>query len=193
MARYIVVLTGASGVAYGIRLVKELLKRDNEIHLIVSDPACLVIQQELGWGFGDKLEDTFHKYLTGDNLFFYNNSDIGACLASGSFKTDGMIVIPCTMSTVSAIAHGVSKNLIERAADVVIKEKRPLILVPRETPLSVIHLRNLLCLAEMGVHIIPAMPGFYGNAQTIDNIIDFVVGKVMDAMGISHDIYKRYL
>ena len=96
------------------------------------------------------------------------------------------------MSTVSAIAHGVSKNLIERAADVVIKEKRTLILVPRETPLSVIHLRNLLCLAEMGVHIIPAMPGFYGNAQTIDNIIDFVVGKVMDAMGISHDIYKRY-
>lgn len=192
MSRYVIALTGASGVIYGVRLAKELLDRGNEIHLVVSEPACLVINYELGWDFNGKIEDAFRKYLPGGNLFCYENSDIGARLASGSFLSDGMVVIPCTMSTVSAIAHGNSNNLIERTADVMLKEKRPLIVVPRETPLSIVHLRNLLCLAEMGVHVVPAMPGFYGNTETIDDLIAFVVGKVMDAMKIPHNIFKRY-
>ncbi len=191
MRKYIIALTGASGVIYGIRLVEELLKIGVEVHLIASDPACIVIQQELNWEFSSSVEDTFYKYLPG-NMVFYNNSDIGACIASGSFLTDGMVVIPCSMSSISNIAHGTSKNLIERAADVMLKEKRQLIVVPRETPLSTIHLKNMLCLSEMGVHVIPAMPGFYSQPQTIDEIVGFLVGKVMDAMNISHNLFQRY-
>jgi len=191
LRRYIVALTGASGVIYGIKLVQELLVRDFEVHLVASQPACEVIKQELGWEFEDSLESTFYRYLPG-NMCFYRNSDIAANIASGSFITEGMIVIPCTMSTISAIAHGTSKNLIERAADVMLKEKRRLIVVPREMPLSSIHLRNMLSLAEMGVHVVPAMPGFYNRPRSIDDMIAFVVGKVMDIMRIPHDLFQRY-
>ncbi len=191
MKRYIVALTGASGIIYGIRLVEELLKAGFEVHLIVSDPACTVIKQELNWKLDEEVEDTFRKLLPG-NLYFYKNYDIGAGIASGSFLTEAMIVIPCSMSSISNIAHGTSKNLVERAADVMLKEKRRLIVVPRETPLSSIHLRNMLLLSEMGVHVVPAMPGFYHRPQTLDEVVDFVVGKVMDAMNIPHSLFQRY-
>jgi 4-hydroxy-3-polyprenylbenzoate decarboxylase len=190
--RFIIALTGASGVIYGIELAKQLLERGMEIHLIASEPACLVLKQELDWCITSNIEETFRSYLPYDNLLIYDNNDIGARIASGSFVTDGMIVIPCTMASMAAIAHGNAKNLIERAADVIIKEKRPLIIVPRETPLSAIHLRNMLVLAEMGVSIIPAMPGFYHKPQTIQDMVNFIVGKVMDAMGIEHNVFKRY-
>lgn len=192
MPRYVVAITGASGVIYGIKLVRELLKRNYEVHLIVSQPALIVAEQELGWESSDGWKEAWRNYISGENLFYYDNSDIAAKTASGSFITQGMIVIPCTMSTVSAVANGLSNNLIERTADVMIKEKRQLIMVPRETPLSSIHLRNMLALAEMGVYLIPAMPGFYHNPQTIDDLINFIVGKVMDAMGIHHNLFKRY-
>lgn len=130
MKKYIIALTGASGIIYGIRLAKELLSRGFEVHLIVSEPACIVMKQELIWEWNENLAQTLKKHLSG-NICCYNNSDISASIASGSFRTDGMIVIPCTMSTVANIAHGISRDLITRAADVQLKERRPLILVPR--------------------------------------------------------------
>lgn len=192
MSRYVVAITGASGVIYGIRLVQELLQRDHEIHLIASKPALIVAEQELGWKCSGPWEETWHRYIPGEKLFCYDNSDIAARTASGSFITQGMIIIPCSMSTVAAVANGLSNNLIERTADVMLKEKRRLIIVPRETPLSSVHLRNMLTLADMGVHLIPAMPGFYHNPHTIEDLIDFLVGKVMDGMGINHNLFKRY-
>jgi 4-hydroxy-3-polyprenylbenzoate decarboxylase len=191
LKKYIIALTGASGIIYGIRLAKELLSRGFEVHLIVSEPACIVMKQELIWEWNENLAQTLKKHLSG-NICCYNNSDISASIASGSFRTDGMIVIPCTMSTVANIAHGISRDLITRAADVQLKERRPLILVPRETPLNSIHLRNMLSLSEMGVHIIPAMPAFYHQPKTIDDMVLFIVGKVLDVMGIDHDLYCRY-
>lgn len=192
MHRLVVALTGASGVIYGIRLVEELLKKDFEVHLIMSDPARIVLEQELNWEFTNSVEDTFNRYLPSDNLFLYENSNIAAPIASGSFLIDGMVVIPCTMSTVSNIAHGTSKNLLERAADVIIKERRQLIIVPRETPLSSIHLKNMLSLSDLGVHIIPAMPAFYNQPKDINDMINFVVGKVLDALRVEHNLYNRY-
>lgn len=192
MSGYVVALTGASGVIYGIKLVQELLKRNYEVHFIVSNPALIVVQQELGWDVAERWQDTFHEHLPGGQLTCYANSDIAARTASGSFLTEGMIIIPCTMSTIAGVANGLSNNLIERTADVMLKEKRRLVVVPRETPLSSVHLRNMLTLADMGVHIIPAMPGFYHHPQTIDDLVDFLVGKVMDSIGVTHNLFKRY-
>jgi 4-hydroxy-3-polyprenylbenzoate decarboxylase len=192
LSRYVVALTGASGIIYGIRLVQELLERDYEVHLVASKPALIVAEQELGWKCSDCWEETLHRYIPGDKLFCYDNLNIAAKIASGSFITDGMVIIPCTMSTVAAVANGLSNNLIERTADVMLKEKRPLIMAPRETPLSSVHLRNMLALTEAGVHLIPAMPGFYHNPKTIEDLVNFLVGKVMDGMGIAHNLFKRY-
>ncbi|NLJ72088.1 MAG: UbiX family flavin prenyltransferase [Syntrophomonadaceae bacterium] len=192
MPKIVVGLTGASGIVYGIRLVEELLKRDFEVHLVVSNPAKLVLEHELSWDFSDSISTTFQQKLSNNNLFIYNNSDIAAPIASGSFLVESMIVIPCTMSTVSNIANGTSNSLLERAADVVLKERKSLIIVPRETPLSSIHLKNMLALSDMGVHIIPAMPAFYNHPQNIEDMIDFVVGKVLDSLKIEHGLYKRY-
>lgn len=190
MDRYIVALTGASGIVYGIRLIEELLKH-SEVHLIASHPACLVLEQELKWDFSEECREVFKSRFP-ERLVYYENNDLTAPLASGSFKCRGMIVIPCTMATVSAIACGTSRSLIERTADVMIKEKRPLLVVPRETPLSTIHLRNLLTLGEAGAHVIPAMPAFYANPQSIADMVDFVVGKVLDAMDMEHGLFERY-
>lgn len=192
MPRYIVALTGASGVIYGITLTRELMERGNTVYLVVSRPAQAVIEQELNWKCSPTWGETFHSYLPGNNMVYYENENIAAPIASGSFITDGMIIIPCSMSTMAAVANGLSNNLIERAADVMIKEKRPLLLVPRETPLSIIHLRNMLELAQTGATILPAMPGFYHQPHTVKDMINFVVGKVMDSMGIKHNLYKRY-
>lgn len=192
MGRYIVALTGASGVIYGVSLVRNLLARGDEVHMVVSEPACLVMKQELGWDLEDPPEMRLRQYFTEEKLFLYNNSDIAARLASGSFITDGMVIIPCTMSTLAAVAMGLSNNLIERAADVMLKERRTLIIVPRETPLSSVHLRNMLSLSDMGVAVVPAMPAFYHGPKTIEEMVSFVVGKVLDVMRISHEEFKRY-
>ena len=192
LSRYIVALTGASGIVYGLQLITELLKREHEVHLVVSEPAALVLKQEMGWQQWSSLEDVIRDHLPPGKLLYYNNADIAAPIASGSFISDGMVIIPCTMSTLAAVAHGISKSLIERTADVMLKEKRPLILVPRETPLSAVHLRNMLLLADMGVTIVPAMPAFYHRPESINDLISFMVGKVLDIMKISHDIFRRY-
>lgn len=192
LKKFIVGITGASGVIYGVRLVEELLRRDFEVHLIVSDAACIVLEQELDWDFSAGREQTFYKQFPEGNLRYYDNSDIAAPVASGSFLTSAMLVIPCTMSTLSAIAHGSSNNLITRAADVMLKERRSLILLPRETPLNIIHLRNMLLLAEMGAEIVPAMPAFYSRPETVTDMVSFMVGKVLDLMQIPHSLFRRY-
>lgn len=192
MARYIIALTGASGIEYGLGLISELLQREHEVHLVISEPAALVMRQEMDWPTDVPLQDVLQAHLPAGNLYYYHNSDIGARIASGSFVTEAMVIIPCTMSTLAAVANGLSNNLVERAADVMLKEQRPLILVPRETPLSAVHLRNMLALAELGVAIVPAMPAFYHRPQSVQEIISFMVGKVLDVMKIPHNIFRRY-
>lgn len=192
LARYIIALTGASGIAYGLGLIEQLLQGEHEVHLVVSEPAALVLHQEMDWQHDGPLEGLLRAYLPPGNLYYYNNSDIGARIASGSFVTEAMVIIPCTMSTLAAVANGLSNNLIERSADVMLKEQRPLILVPRETPLSAVHLRNMLTLAELGVAIVPAMPAFYHRPQSVEEIINFMVGKVLDVLKIPHQIFRRY-
>ncbi len=192
MKRLILAITGASGVVYGVRMARELLARDFEVHLIASDAACIVLDQELGWDFTAGREEVFHRHIPGDNLFYYNNDDIAAPVASGSFINQGMLVMPCSMSTLAAIAHGSAANLITRAADVMVKERRQLVLVPRETPLNTIHLRNMLALSEIGVQIVPAMPAFYHRPAGLDDMVAFMVGKVLDLLQVENNLFERY-
>jgi len=181
--RLIVAITGASGVVYGKRLLKVLREKNVETHLIISKAAEKVIEHELEMTRNDMEKLANHAY---------DVDDLSAPVVSGSFKTDGMIIIPCSMKTLAGIAHGYSDNLVLRAADVTLKEKRRLILVPRETPLNAIHLRNMLGLAEQGVVIVPAMPAYYHKPRDVDDLVDFVVGKVLDLLGIEHTLYKRW-
>ncbi len=181
--RLIVGITGASGVVYGKRLLEVLQEKKVETYLIVSKAAENVIEHEL-----KMTKRELEKLAT----HVYDVNDLSAPIVSGSFKTDGMIVIPCSMKTLAGIAHGYSENLILRAADVTLKEKRKLILVPRETPLSVVHLKNMLDLASQGVFILPAMPAYYHKPQKTEDIIDFVAGKALDLLGIEHELFKRW-
>ena len=192
MARYIIGITGASGVVYGLRLVEFLLNQNYEVHLVVTDPARIVIAQEMKWDIEEDWKLAIQSHLPTGDLIIYDNSSIAAPIASGSFRVDGMLVIPCTMASIAAFANGSARSLLERSADVMLKEKRPLIVVPRETPLSAIHLRNMLSLAEAGAHIVPAMPAFYADPATIGDLVDFLVGKVLDAMDIEHGLFRRY-
>jgi len=181
--RLIVAITGASGVIYGKRLLEVLREKRVETHLIVSKAAEKVVEHEL---------ETTKKDLERLAHHVYSVDDLNAPLMSGSFQTDGMIIIPCSMKTLAGIAHGYSDNLILRAADVTLKERRKLIVVPRETPLSVVHLRNMLSVAELGVAVIPAMPAYYHKPKKIDDLVDFVVGKVLDCLGVEHRLFKRW-
>jgi len=181
--RLIVAITGASGVIYGKRLLEVLRKKKIETHLIISRTGEKIIEHELGI-----TRSRIEKLAN----YTYEEDDLAAPLASGTFLTDGMVIIPCSTKTLAGIAHGYSENLILRAAEVTLKERRKLILVPRETPLSVVHLRNLLELAIQGVIIIPAMPAFYHRPKDINELVNFVVGKVLDSLGITHELFKRW-
>jgi 4-hydroxy-3-polyprenylbenzoate decarboxylase len=176
-----------------VRLCEELLKRDIDLHLVVTESGWRVLREELGWDTAHRA-DTLRRYFGhyGGRFTYHPIADIGASIASGSFRTEGLAVMPCSMGTLSGIAHGASDNLLERAADVMLKEGRQLILVPRETPLHTIHLENMLTLARMGVRIIPAMPAFYFGPQSLEDIVNFLVGKVLDVMGVDHDLFKRW-
>ena len=179
----IVGISGASGVVYGIRLLKELRKIDDvETHLTISRTAKKIIEAE-GFDREDVVALANHSY---------DVEDLTAPLTSGSFKVDGMVVIPCSMKTLAGIAHGYSDNLLLRAADVTLKEGRRLVLVPRETPLSPIHLKNMLKLAGIGVTILAAMPAFYHKPKTVDDVVAYIVGKVLDIFGIRHHLYRRW-
>lgn len=198
MKRHIAVaITGASGAIYGIRLIEELLAAGNRVSLLISSSGFIVLKEELGidWsGAEDAMNSTVRTYFKaeGDVLTYYAENNFFSPLASGSAAPEAMIVAPCSMGTLGRIAAGLSGNLLERAADVMLKEGKPLLLLPRETPLSAIHLENMLKLARFGVRIIPAMPGFYSHPQTVADMVNFVVGKLLDQLGIASDLFKRW-
>jgi 4-hydroxy-3-polyprenylbenzoate decarboxylase len=184
MTVLVVGITGASGAIYGIRLLEVLSSIKNvETHLIVSEAAEAIIKYETG----RSIENV--KQLAS---FSYGIRDIGAQISSGSFKTDGMIVAPCTVKTMSAIANSYSENLLIRVGDVTIKERRRLLLLVRETPLHLGHLRNMERLCEMGAIIMPPAPAFYHRPQTIQDIVDHTVGKMLDIFGIEHTLFQRW-
>lgn len=194
MKRLIVGITGASAVVYGVRLLEVLaLQEDMEIHLTISSSGARALWEELQ--IEVDINDFQLKSLISEDtkrIIYHHESDIGASIASGSFRTEGMIVVPCSMGTVASIAAGISRNLIQRAADVCIKERRKLVIVPRETPLSSIHLENMLKLSRNGVCVLPAMPGFYHFPKTVDDQINFVVTKILDQFGIDSGLTQRW-
>lgn len=193
-------ITGASGAVYGLRLAEELLASGVRLSLVISRAGLLVLREECGleWtGTAAEVTEKIRDYFGGKGAAssaptFYAEDDFLAPMASGSSAPDAMVICPCSMGSLGRVAAGLSGNLIERTADVAIKEGRPLLLVPRETPLSAIHLENMLKLARLGVRIIPAMPGFYGGPQTLDDLVNFVVGKVLDQLGVEHGLYRRW-
>jgi 4-hydroxy-3-polyprenylbenzoate decarboxylase len=190
---WIVGITGASGAMYGVRLCERLLDMGLPVHLLITEAGWRVLKEELGWDAARRQATLDEKFLgRAASYRYYPIADIGAAVASGTFRVHGMVVAPCSMGTLAAIAHGLSDNLLERAADVTLKEGRRLVLVPRETPVHSIHLQNMLTLSQMGVRLVPASPGFYNRPQTIEEIVDFLVGKILDSMGIDHELYKRW-
>lgn len=196
MRPYIVGITGASGAIYGIRLVQVLAELEYDVALVISKAARLVIQEEQGVTLRslvdkDDLKALFELHVL-DKISLYSNGDFTAPIASGSCSTHGMVIIPCSTGTLSSVASGLSVNLIHRAAECTLKEGRRLVLIPRETPLSAIQLENMLKLARLGVRILPANPGFYSGAQTIRDLVDFVVAKTLDSLEIPHTLYPRW-
>lgn len=190
-------ITGASGAVYALRLLKLLVEADKQIGLMISQPGQVVIGMETSLSLPGRPAD-IQRYLSElfsadqDQLSVYGKDQWTAPVASGSGVPDAMVVCPCTTGTLSSIACGASNNLIDRAADVVIKERRKLILVPRETPFSEIHLENMLKLSRMGVIILPPNPGFYHNPAKIDDLVDFVVARILDQLHIEHDLVPRW-
>lgn len=193
--KWIVALTGASGVQYAITLLRVLAEHPdvNEVHVILSEAAHRVLQEEenIKISFSSLNSQTLLG-IESKKLLFFSPKDIAAPAASGSFRTDGMVIVPCSMSTLASVAHGIQQNLIHRAADVVLKESRKLILVPRETPLSQIHLENMLKLSKMGVSIAAAMPGFYHQPQSLDDLIKMQCMKILDCMQLENSLVQRW-
>lgn len=181
--KLIIAVTGASGVIYGKRLLEELHSKKIETHLVISQAAKKIIKHEL---------ETSEKTLENLADHVYEIDDWGSPLVSGSFKANGMVIVPCSMKTLAGIANGFAENVILRTADVTLKEKRKLILVPRETPLNTIHIRNMLDLAKQNAIIIPAMPAYYHKPKNINDLVDFIVGRILDVLGIEHKLYKRW-
>jgi len=181
--RIVVGITGASGAAYGCELVKALAERGKEVHLILSSRGEEILAMELGLSKA-QLAKFAHRV--------YGNDEMASPLSSGSYRFDSMVIAPCSMRTLASIASGSSDALIPRVAEVCLKERRRLILVPRETPLSLIHIRNIETLAMSGATILPAMPAFYPRPKTLQDIIMFVVGKILDQLGIEHDLFTRW-
>ena len=215
MKKYILAMTGASGSIFGVRVLEELVKTA-EVHLVISSNTFQIIRDETGRDWEatkesrkqknriqdsgarsqnkkqETTENIIREQFETDRIFFYEDKQMEAPVASGSFKTDGMLVVPCSMKTLSGIANGCANNLIERAADVVIKEGRPLLLSPREMPFSAIHLENMLKLARLGVRIAPPVPAFYQGPKNLEDMVNFIVGKILDSFGVEHELFKRW-
>src|SRR3954454_12701222 len=192
-----IAITGASGAVYATRTLAALLARRVHVELIVSDYGRRLLRDELGeqasverlHGFlAAKYGDT----VSAGTLTLHSNRDMGATIASGSHGCSGMAIVPCSMKTLAAIAHGLSRNLVERAADVMLKEQRRLVIVPRETPMSLIQLRNMVICAEAGAMILPAMPAFYQQPRTLDDLADFMAGNILSALGFEHSLYPAW-
>ena len=179
----VIAITGASGVVYGKRLLEVLKDLKEETALVITDPAKIILEYELGVG-----EEEMKKLATE----FYQPKDLTSSINSGSFKFESMVIVPCTMKTLSAIANGYANNAVTRAADVTLKERRKLVIVPRETPMRSVHLENMLKVSAEGGIILPAMPGFYHKPQSIDEVVNFVVGKILDVLGIENNMFERW-
>ena len=193
----IIGITGASGMIYAVRTIKFLLRKGYEIEVVASRATAMVWQREhnMAMPLNPEQQTQFWRDLAQEEsgkLTCYAAGDVGAAIASGSFPTSGMLVIPCSMSTIAKIANGLSSDLLERAADVQLKEGRKLVVVPRETPFSLIHLRNLTTLAEAGVRIVPAIPAWYHQPQTIEDLADFVVARALDQLGIDNSLIEPW-
>jgi 4-hydroxy-3-polyprenylbenzoate decarboxylase len=187
-----VAVTGASGAPYAVRLLQTLVERQQRISLIVSDHGRRLLDTEMGIASVEQLRERIGAAAWDAAVRVYDDRDRGAAPASGSALTSGMVICPCSMGTISAIAVGASRSLVERAADVVLKERRRLILVPRETPYSAIHLENMLSLTRAGAVVMPASPGFYNRPRTVDDLVDFVVARVLDHLGVEHSLVPRW-
>ena len=192
----VVIMTGASGSIYGLRLIEALLGARQHLSLLISDAGHKVIHYETGLDLSGDIESTrrklCHYFKVEKGLEYYANDDFFAPIASGSSAPDSVVIVPCSMGTVGRIAAGLSGTLIERVADVALKERRELLLVPRETPFNQIHLENLLRLSRAGAQILPAMPAFYQKPESVNDLVDFVVGKILDSLNIDHQLFRRW-
>jgi 4-hydroxy-3-polyprenylbenzoate decarboxylase len=195
MKRFVLAMAGASGCVYGLGLLKELV-RGSEVHLVMSQTALEILKEETGIDWSSNSEAETRKRIrdqfSTENIHYWSAYNLNAPLSSGSFLIDGMFVVPCSMKTLSGIANGYAGTLIERAADVALKEGRPLLIAPREMPFNAVHLKNMLTLARLGVRVAPPVPAFYHKPSDIDDLVDFVVGKILDTMSIEHDLFTRW-
>jgi 4-hydroxy-3-polyprenylbenzoate decarboxylase len=197
---FVVAFTGASGSPYGVRLVEALLRAGRTVHLTISPAAVEVFDREVGRPLKLGEAEFDPQALLGPGIVgvdlgrlrYHHFRNFNAGIASGSFLTGGMVVCPCSTGTLAAIAHGISENLIHRAADVHLKERRKLILVPRETPLGLIPLRNMVAVTEAGAIVLPAMPAFYTRPRTLSDMVDFVVGRICDQLGVENRLLERW-
>jgi 4-hydroxy-3-polyprenylbenzoate decarboxylase len=189
----VVAMTGASGAPYAVRLLQVLCRSGRVVHLSVSPSGVQVLREEMGI---EVALAGFSPAVFGDlgpgRVVYHHPADFSAGIASGSFRTAGMVVAPCSMSTLGAIAHGITTNLITRAADVHLKERRRLILVPRETPLGLVHLENMVAVTRAGAVVLPAMPGWYHRPRSLDDLVDFVVGRICDQLGVEAELIRRW-
>jgi flavin prenyltransferase len=190
-------VTGASGAIYATRTLAAILSRAVHVELIVSDYGRRLLRDELGEEASVErlmpyLSSRYGADVGAGSLTLHSNRDLGATIASGSHGCAGMAIVPCSMKTLAGVAHGLSRNLVERAADVMLKERRRLVIVPRETPMSLPQLRNMVSCAEAGAMILPAMPAFYQQPKTIDDLADFIAGKILSALGFEHDLYQPW-
>lgn len=194
---FVLAITGASGAIFGLRLCRALLDTGTRVTLLITSAGHQVLNEECGLHWTGSETDIQHElreyFQAGErSLFFHAQDDFRAPIASGSSAPDGMIVCPCSMGTLARIAAGISGNLLERCADVVLKERRTLVLVPRETPLNTIHLENMLKLSRLGAMIVPPMPAFYHHPSTIEDMVDFIAGKILAALGFDQSLFRSW-
>jgi 4-hydroxy-3-polyprenylbenzoate decarboxylase len=190
-------ITGASGALYAVRTLAELLKQGVHVELVVSDYGRRLLRDELGEEAALEkiipyLAGKYGPGVTAGSLVTHSNRDLGATIASGSHHCNAMAIVPCSMKTLAGIAHGLSRNLVERAADVMLKEHRRLVVVPRETPMSLPALRNMVLCAEAGAMVVPAMPAYYQQPRSLDDLADFMAGKILSALGFEHGLYPQW-
>jgi 4-hydroxy-3-polyprenylbenzoate decarboxylase len=189
----VLAMTGASGAPYAVRLLQTLTRSGRPVHLTISASAIQVLREEMGISVSpSRFDPSAFGELGPGPLIYHHHEDFSAGIASGSFRTGGMVVAPCSMSTLASIAHGITTNLVTRAADVHLKERRKLILLPRETPLSLIHLENMATVTRAGAVVMPAMPGWYHRPRTLEDLVDFMVSRVCDQLGIANALIPRW-
>lgn len=189
----VLAMTGASGAPYAVRLLQALCRAGRTVHLTISTSGAQVLREEVGLSVAlNRFDPLAFGDLGPGRVVYHHQADFNAGIASGSFRTAGMVVSPCSMSTLASVAHGITANLITRAADVHLKERRKLILVPRETPLSLVHLENMTAVTRAGAIVLPAMPGWYHGPKSLDDLIDFVVSRICDQLGVEADLMNRW-